>query len=53
MRSISGVGSHDNKTFGTKEYCIFGVRHGSVLMSLYSNERGLVRATIRSQTVWF
>ena len=27
MRSISGVGSHDNKAFGTKDYCMFGVRH--------------------------
>jgi len=40
MRSISGVGSHDNKAFGTKDYCMFGVRHGQCINALYNNERG-------------
>jgi hypothetical protein len=51
MRSISGVGSHDNKAFGNKGYCMFGVRHGSVLMPCTVMKEGLVRATTRSQPV--
>jgi hypothetical protein len=53
MRSISGVGSHDNKAFGNKGYCMFGVRHGSVLMPCTVMKEGLVSATARSQPFRF